>query len=408
MRRGGSRALDALAILLGGAGAGVSRYGEIKREQELDSERRADRAEEIRWRTEERDRQMRERLEDRGADLATRGYRPSRTPSPVDFMQPTGAGVAGTAAAAQYEQSAPGVRVGDQRFVYDQTMDPQLQRAQSEQQLRQRGSMEELRLRAQLEGEQGTVQHQRALALEAVRQRHAMALEAERSRRAIEAARIRHDDGIVVDPTTGQVTAVAPKQVRVEQGLRKEYADRTPIKASEETIKGWQTLAAGYQLATSKDVRLRGQGDANMVYGIAQMQDPGSVVRDQDRIVVTRANGLSAEVLGFINRLNSQGTFDDRTRRAIYASGRAILAQRREAVRPEMARYGKIARESKADSARVVFDPFDAIMGPYGAPDPIGGPTPTPAPRGGSSSPTSSADARAREDRLLQATRPRR
>lgn len=135
-----------------------------------------------------------------------------------------------------------------------------------------------------------------------------------------------------------------------ENSLRSQFNGLPAVRTYE------QVLPAYVGAMTANDTRA---GDMNLVYGAANIMDPGAVVRESDALMVQRTGALDEQLLGHIRTLNGGGQLTPEIRRGIRAElqtrGRVIGSNYNQARR----RYGDLAR-------RYNFDP-DAIVGPHPA-----------------------------------------
>lgn len=90
-------------------------------------------------------------------------------------------------------------------------------------------------------------------------------------------------------------------------------------------FKQWSDVApiiTGMRDAAQRGTRA---SDLNLVYGLAKIFDPGSVVREGEMIMVRNAGALPDQLLGYINSLNGGSGLTPATRKAVMAEaeGRA-------------------------------------------------------------------------------------
>lgn len=94
--------------------------------------------------------------------------------------------------------------------------------------------------------------------------------------------------------------------------------------------------------------------DANLVYGISTIFDPGSVVRDGERLMIIRAQSLPDQVKGWINSINGGSGISPETRQA-------IMREAGSRVGALKAQQDSIAAQFSERAQRYGLDPRDVI-----------------------------------------------
>jgi hypothetical protein len=161
------------------------------------------------------------------------------------------------------------------------------------------------------------------------------------------------------DPDTGQVTPVysdpnyhQPTPVDIfqaEQGMRKEVAN-------EPQFQRFQKAAPIYQSMVTSASQNDQFADVNLVYGLATIMDPGSVVREGEQLIVRSAAGLTPELLGNINSLNGGGKLLPGTRQKLLREAKGRLDEYRRSTEQQMKFYQRAAEESGLDPTHIIPD----------------------------------------------------
>jgi hypothetical protein len=161
------------------------------------------------------------------------------------------------------------------------------------------------------------------------------------------------------NPDTGQLEEVysdesynQPKPMDIfqaEQGMRKEvHADAD--------FQRFQKAAPVYQSMVASGSQNDQFGDINLVYGLATIMDPGSVVREGEQLIVRSAAGLTPEVLGYINSLNGGAKLIPATRQKLLREAKGRMDEYKRAAEQQLKFYENAAAESGLDPGRIVPD----------------------------------------------------
>ena len=94
--------------------------------------------------------------------------------------------------------------------------------------------------------------------------------------------------------------------------------------------------------------------DLNLVYGLAKIMDPTSVVREGEQILVRDASGLSENIVGQINALNGGQALTPATRQALMREAKSRMVEYRKAAAQQQGFYGGIADEYGIDRGKVI------------------------------------------------------
>lgn len=199
------------------------------------------------------------------------------------------------------------------------------------------------------------------------------------------------------DPNqTRTIGGPAPPDVKDIDSLRKE-AGANPAIASFRTV---APLHRSMQDAVKVDGRA---ADLNLVYGLATILDPGSVVRESDAIMVQRTGGLSDQVQGWINGLNGGATLTPQQRAQIMQIADSRVGQYRAGADKAITQFKDIATRRGWDTRDIepmLLDTAPTDAGTISTqPRPTAGPQ-APAAPPQQSAPTPKITDKAQYDRL--------
>jgi hypothetical protein len=121
------------------------------------------------------------------------------------------------------------------------------------------------------------------------------------------------------DPTKAPSVANAAANVKGADDLRQEI----------QKLPAYKNLAAVEPIVRSLEKSVKSPdrtSDLDLLYGIATLLDPGSVVRDSDSIAIQRTGGLSGDIQAAISYINSNPQLDPERRAAIMQLARTRAA----------------------------------------------------------------------------------
>lgn len=112
--------------------------------------------------------------------------------------------------------------------------------------------------------------------------------------------------------------------------------------------------------------------DLDLVYGLATLLDPGSVVRQSDAVMVTNAQGLTDQMLSWINTVNGGTALGDDVRKQIMDLAHSRTAEQVGAYNDFAKWYRDAVTSSGGDPSKVVpdFGPIDPWVPEAAAPAP--------------------------------------
>lgn len=167
----------------------------------------------------------------------------------------------------------------------------------------------------------------------------------------------------ITDPITGQSYQVSSAGERkdaagsggpdpeAEGKLRKEF-DGLP------EVRAFNTVAPIFASMVESAGRNTRASDLNLVYGLAKIMDPGSVVREGEQIMVMNTASLPDWLTGQIARVNGGSALEGATRSNIMAEAQSRVGQLKTQVDQRRTQYEGLAKQYRYDPNRIVPSPF--------------------------------------------------
>lgn len=195
--------------------------------------------------------------------------------------------------------------------------------------------------------------------------REATRLEALGTKAASERAKVYRDEANRLDDRIGREANQA-EQIRIREeaiALRKSnQGNQARVNASkladdfrqEPGVKDYRTvqpLIASMENAIVKDT---GTADLDMVYALAKIFDPGSVVREGEQILVVKAGGLPSQVQDWIGWVNGGQRLNPQVRAGMLEQAQSRAANYKQA-------YDSAVRSYTEQAKRWELDPRDII-----------------------------------------------
>ncbi|MFT4266560.1 MAG: hypothetical protein QM586_04950 [Xenophilus sp.] len=182
----------------------------------------------------------------------------------------------------------------------------------------------------------------------AARQRDAQ-LDIERSRLGIDQERLGVD---AYKATQGQ----AGKAGEVSTAIRKEFEGLPEVKNYKQALPAYRGIIDAAQRSTP-------MSDINLVYGIAKLYDPNSVVREGEYATVAKAPGVPERIKGWAQYLAGGGKLTPEVKQQIVAEANSRMGTFDKEYGSVINRYGDIARRSGADDTLVVPQDYQPMQG---------------------------------------------
>jgi hypothetical protein len=141
--------------------------------------------------------------------------------------------------------------------------------------------------------------------------------------------------------------------VQAETGLRKEFADLPEVKNYKAAFPAFDAIRSAAQRNTP-------QSDINLVYGIAKLYDPTSVVREGEYSTVANSPAIPERVKGYIQYIAGGGKLSPETKKQIMAEAEARIGSYEQQYQGAQQAYGQIAEKRGALSENI-FTPVGRI-----------------------------------------------
>lgn len=132
-----------------------------------------------------------------------------------------------------------------------------------------------------------------------------------------------------------------------EQGLRKEF-DNLP------EVKNYKQALPAYQAVKDAVGRNTTQADINLVYGIAKLYDPNSVVREGEYATVANSPNIPERIKGYAQYLQGGGRLTPKVKQEIMAEANGRLESYQGEVGKARDSYANIARQAGIPPERVL------------------------------------------------------
>jgi hypothetical protein len=146
-----------------------------------------------------------------------------------------------------------------------------------------------------------------------------------------------------------------------EQGLRKEFEGLPEIKNYKQAYPAFAAI---------KDAAARStpQSDINLVYGIAKLYDPNSVVREGEYATVANSPAIPERIKGYAQYLSGGGKLSPETKKQILAEATSRLGTYEAEAKKARGSYDGIAKKRGMDPSSVFSDMGNMVGGnPAGA-----------------------------------------
>lgn len=137
-----------------------------------------------------------------------------------------------------------------------------------------------------------------------------------------------------------------------EGKLRKEF-DALP------EVRSFNTIAPIYNSMVESAGRNTRASDLNLVYGLAKIMDPGSVVREGEQVMVVNTASLPDWLKGQIEAVNGGSALQGGTRTAIMEEAKSRVSQIKAQVDQRRTQYQGLAQQYQFDPNRIVPSPFE-------------------------------------------------
>jgi len=158
--------------------------------------------------------------------------------------------------------------------------------------------------------------------------------------------------------------ATISKRGSNEEGLRKEFASLPEVKKLKEAIPAYQAVVKAAKVNNP-------QADINLVYGLAKLYDPDSVVREGEYATIANSQAIPEWIKGMAQRLAGGGRLTDATKKQIIEQAGIRLGSYQSEVDGARQGYDDIARRGGLDPQNV-FVPIGGQINGGTSPAPAG------------------------------------
>lgn len=149
---------------------------------------------------------------------------------------------------------------------------------------------------------------------------------------------------------------VVPGDNKDEMPLRKEF--NAEIQRHTQIAPALAKIEESAKLGT-------GQGDMGIIYGFMRMQDPGSTVREGEYATAQNSAGVPDQVRQIYNKALTGEKLVPDVRRSFVDAARKLAQTERDAARQTITRYAGLSVRYGIPADAIVYDPYDAVLGPY-------------------------------------------
>ena len=151
-----------------------------------------------------------------------------------------------------------------------------------------------------------------------------------------------------------------------ETDLRKEFEGLPEVKNYKQAYPAYASIVDAAKRNTT-------QSDINIVYGLAKLYDPTSVVREGEYATVANSPNIPEKIKGYAQFLAGGGRLSEETKRQILAEAKGRIGSYEGEVRKAKTSYEGIAKKRGMDPANVFTDMGDMSIDakPAAKPKPI-------------------------------------
>lgn len=144
------------------------------------------------------------------------------------------------------------------------------------------------------------------------------------------------------------------KAGEVATSMRKEFESLPESKAYKQALPAYRAIQDGVRRSSP-------QADISMVYAIAKMYDPESVVREGEYATVANAPAMPERIKGWVSYVQGGGKLTPETKRQILTEATSRMESFDNQYGAAIARYDDIARRSGADPTLVIPQGYQSL-----------------------------------------------
>jgi len=149
----------------------------------------------------------------------------------------------------------------------------------------------------------------------------------------------------------------------VSTAIRKEFESLPEVKNYKQALPSFR----GIEDAVKRNTPM---SDINIVYGIAKLYDPNSVVREGEYSTVANAPAIPERVKGYVQYVAGGGKLTAEVKKQILTEAQSRMGTFDKEYGAAVGRYGEIARRSGADASLVVPQNYQPLQGQQQAAEP--------------------------------------
>lgn len=155
-------------------------------------------------------------------------------------------------------------------------------------------------------------------------------------------------DGVPVDVTPPMSQgAMSENSVKLEQSLRKEYADLS---------KNFRAIQEGAdRVKVGADLN-NGVGDLSLIFGYMKLLDPGSVVREGEFANAENAQGVPDRIRNVWNKIISGERLNPATRQEFVSAAQALANEQLQRQQRVTDQFQAIATDAGLEPSRIIMD----------------------------------------------------
>jgi hypothetical protein len=146
-----------------------------------------------------------------------------------------------------------------------------------------------------------------------------------------------------------------------EQGLRKEFEALPEVKKYKQALPSYKGIEDAVKRNTT-------QADINIVYGIAKLYDPDSVVREGEYATVANSPNIPERIKGYAQYLAGGGKLTPQVKADILAEAQSRMRSYENEFVGARSNFEQIARRTNVDPTRVFPSPVSPAISPSAAP----------------------------------------
>lgn len=163
-----------------------------------------------------------------------------------------------------------------------------------------------------------------------------------------------------VAQATAPIEAAKAKDVYAStQGVQNKFSNTDKLRddfRNDANVKNYQTVVPIYKSMVDAAKTNSRAADLNLVYGMAKIFDPTSVVREGEQVLVQNTAALPDQLIGMINRLNGGQALQPDTRAALLTQAKSRVDQAEGLYNQTKDFFTQTATQNSIDPNQVFFD----------------------------------------------------